>query len=83
MDEIDKKKYVELLHKHEGEDLDKLINLQIQKVIKETAKLIGMLEESRQILEVDTKEYKSMREFGNPFLHSLVLIAKELNIQVQ
>ena len=83
MDEIKKQKYRELIYKYEGEDPDKIINLQIQKVIKETARLIGLLEESHKIFERDSKEFRSIRESGNSFLNDLVLTARELKIQVQ
>jgi len=83
MKEKDKKEYLDFLNKYEGEDLNQVIKIQIQNVIKETARLIGLVEEGRQILDMESEEYKSIREFGNSFLHDLVLTAKKLNIQVQ
>ena len=83
MDEIKKQKYRGLIRKYEGEAPDQIINLQIQKVIKETASLIGLLEERHKIFEKDSKEFEAIRESGNSFLNDLVLAARELKIQVQ
>ena len=83
MNEKDKQEYIKLIHKYEGENFDQIIKIQIQNVVRETARLIGLLEAGNQVLDIDSKEYKSIREFGSSFLHKLVLTGKELNVQLQ
>jgi hypothetical protein len=67
----------------EGKDFHQEIKLQIQKVTKETAKLIGLLEGGLQTAGIDSPEYRGIREFGTTFLNELVRVAGRLDIQLQ
>ncbi len=67
----------------ETDDFDRGIRLQIQIVVKETAKLIGLLEGGLREAGIDSPEYKAIREFGTGFLHELVRTGKRLNVQLQ
>ena len=81
--ENDKEMYLEYLQTDEGDDFHRGIKLQIQKVTKETAKLIGLLEGGLQTAGIDSPEYKSIREFGTSFLNELVRVARKLDVQLQ
>jgi hypothetical protein len=83
MDENDKQNYMKYLQEVEGDDFHQVIKLQIQKVVKETAKLIGLLEGGFQIAGIDSLEYKMIREFGTTFLNELVRTARKLDVQLQ
>lgn len=66
-----------------GENFHQGVKLQIQKVAKETAELIGLLEGNLQGAGIDTPEYKRIREFGKTFLSELVRVAGRLDVQLQ
>jgi predicted aconitase len=67
----------------EGEDFHKAVKIQIQRVAKETANLIGLLEGGLQKAGIDSSEYKMIRDFGTSFLDDLVRIARKLCVQLQ
>jgi hypothetical protein len=83
IDEIKKHKYIKYFKEVEGEDFVQVIRVQIQKVVKETARLIGLLEGGYQLAGIDSSEYKKIREFSPDFLDKLMHTAKELNVQIQ
>lgn len=83
IDENDKQKYIKYFQEVEGDDFQQVIKLQIQKVVKETARLIGLLEGAFQMAGIDSPEYKMIREFGPPFLNELVRTGRKLNVQLQ
>jgi len=67
----------------EGDDFHRGIKLQIQIVVKETAKLIGLLEGGLQETGIDSPQYKAIREFGTAFLNELVRTGRRLDVQLQ
>jgi hypothetical protein len=67
----------------EGDDFHEAIKIQIQKVTKETANLIGLLEGGLQKAGIDSNEYQMIREFGTTFLNDLVRTARKLDVQLQ
>ena len=83
IDESDKQKYVKYFQEVEGDDFEQVIKLQIQKVVKETARLIGLVEGASQIAGIDSSEYNMIREFGPPFLDELVRTGRKLDVQLQ
>jgi len=83
MDENDRQKYIKYFQEVEGDDFPQVIKLQIQKVVKETAKLIGLLEGGSQMAGIDSPEYTLIREFGTTFLNELVRTARRLDVQLQ
>ena len=83
IDENDKQKYIKYFQEVEGEDFDQVVKLQIQIVVKETARLIGLLEGGFQMAGIDSPEYKQIREFGATFLNELVRTGRKLNVQLQ
>jgi hypothetical protein len=79
----DNGKHLEYFQGAEGDDFHQVIKLQIQKVAKETANLLGMLEGGLQKAGIDSPEYKIIREFGTTFLNELVRTARRLDVQLQ
>jgi hypothetical protein len=82
-DEKSKQKYIKYFKEAEGDDFHQVIKLQLQKVVKETARLVGLVEEGYQMAGIDTLEYKKIREIGPKFLNDLVDTAKKLDVQIQ
>jgi hypothetical protein len=74
---------VDNLQDLEGDDFHQAIKIQIQRVAKETANLIGLLEGGLQKAGIDSSEYKMIREFGTTFLDELVRTARKLDVQLQ
>jgi len=83
MDENDTRKYVERVPDVKGDDFHQAIKIQIQRVAKETATLIGDLEWGLQKAGINSSEYKMIREFGTTFLNELVRTARKLDVQLQ
>ena len=83
MDEENKQKFTEYFKEAEGDDFHQVIKVQIQRVVKETARLIGLLEGGSQIAHVDSPEYEMIRGFAPLFLDKLVDTARKLNVQLQ
>jgi Arc/MetJ family transcription regulator len=82
MNENDKRKYVEQSQNVE-EDFHQTIKIQIQKVTKETATLIALLEWAVRKTGTDSSEHKMIREFGTKFLNDLVRAARKLDVLLQ
>jgi hypothetical protein len=83
MDENDRQKHIKYFQEVEGDDFHQVIKVQIQKAVKETARLIGLLEGGFQMAGIDSPEYKLIREFGTQFLNELVRTARRLDVQLQ
>lgn len=59
--EKDKRKEIKHYQEIEGGNFEQVIGLQIQKVAKETARLVSLLEGSLQIADIDSSEYKLLK----------------------
>lgn len=79
----DTRKYAEHFQDVEGDDVHQAIKIQIQRVTKETATLIGHLEWGLQKADINSSEYKMIKESGTTFLNELVRMAGKLNVQLQ
>ena len=83
INENDKQEYIKYFKETEGNNFDQVISLQIQTVVREIARLVGLLEGGYQIARMDSSEYRLIRESGASFLNELVRIARKLNVQLQ
>jgi hypothetical protein len=83
MNDNEQSKHGEAFGDLEGDDFHQAIKIQIQRVTKETANLIGLLEGGLQKAGIDSTEYKMIREFGTTFLNDLVRTARKLDVQLQ
>ena len=69
MNENDKQKYINYFKEVEGKDFNQTINLQIQTVVREIARLVGLLEGGYQIAGIDSSEFALIRKSGSAFLN--------------
>lgn len=83
MDENDRLDYIKYFQEVEGKDFDHVIRIQVQSAVKETARLVGLLEEGYKLAGIDSPEYKKLRDNGQEYLNHLIHIAKRLQIQIQ
>ncbi|MBN1533044.1 MAG: hypothetical protein JXA20_10310 [Spirochaetes bacterium] len=81
MDE--RERYARYFQEVEGEDFDKVIGMQIQATVRETARLVGLLEGGYRVAGIDSPEYASIRSTGSSFLKDLVDVARRLNVPLQ
>ncbi len=83
MTEVERQEYMKAFQELEGPDIDKVIRLQIQKALRETAKLVGLIQVGSEVFHIDSSEYQLIRTFGATFLGHVARCAGKLDIQFQ
>ena len=83
LNDSDKQKYMDYFREFEGQDFDEIIKVQIQVVIRETARLAGLLEGGEVIAGVDSPDYKLIKETASSFLNDMIKSARKLHVQLQ
>ncbi len=74
------KKFIE---KSEGLEIDEAIKTQVQNVLRELAKLLGLIDGELELFNIETNEIKQLRESGSIFFKNVVKIARKMDIQMQ
>lgn len=83
LNDSDKQKYMDYFKEFEGQDFDEVIKVQIQTVIRETARLAGLLESGAKVAGIESPEYKSIKDTASSFLNEMIKGARKLHVQLQ
>ena len=78
-----KKEILTIIENSEGMEVDEVINLQIERVARDVAKLIWLLEGGNRLFGIDSEIFRKLKTSGSAFLNHLVDAAIKLKIQLQ